>query len=419
VVLYGLFYLAFDSWISPIVAVLLGFAALCFAALAIAVRYRPNVPSIRAAARLIDDRAGGQDRFLTLATLQASSSAALLVSRLRAEAAALQSRVALRREFPYRIKRQVYTSLAFSVAAALLFHLILPVAHSTLHPQTAHERLRELAQQMAPRPGLQDIARSLHNIAAKLEDPGTPAQERRDLAQEERRKVGEQEKKQPQKQDRDLLSQAAGALEGAEQQAGAGERRKDQEGGGGIQSNLPQQGQGQGKQNEGSGGDSNAEHGQADSEMQQGKMTQADPKQQGNEKSAGDNTGGKDNKPDHNKSGKDQSNKNRAGQTDGPGADQDGRNKVTEEIPQAAPPAERFYKPGEGGYQGIKGAGYVTVQLPEDIAAEEGGGRKKDSKSGKATSSQVPVSNVPLPKHVPDAPSEKQQMPLEYRGIIR
>ena len=420
VVLYCLFYLAFNTWISPIFAALLGFAALCLGALAIAMRYRPNVPSIRAAAHLIDDRAGAQDRFLTLATLQASSSTMLLVSRLRAEAAALQSRIALKREFPYRIKRHVYTSLVFSVAAALLFHLLLPVAHSTLHPQTAYDRLRDLAQQMALRPGLQDIARSLQNIAAKLEDPRMPAQEKGDLAQEERRKLEEQEKKQPEKQDRDLLSQAAGTLEGMEQQAGAGERKKDQEGGGGIQSNLPQQGQGEGEQSEGSGGDSKGEHGQSNSEMQQGKMAQGDPKPQGNEKSAGDKSGGNDSQPDPNKPGKDQSDKNRAGKTDGNGADQDGRNKVTEEIPQAAPPAERLYKPGEGGYQGIKGAGYVTVQLPEELASEEkGGGQKRDSKGGKAQASQIPVSNVPLPKHVPDAPSERQQMPLEYRGIIR
>jgi hypothetical protein len=57
--------------------------------------------------------------------------------------------------------------------------------------------------------------------------------------------------------------------------------------------------------------------------------------------------------------------------------------------------------------------------LPEELAAEGKGRPSKDGKSGKAATSQVPVSNVPLPKHVPDAPSEKQQMPLEYRGIIR
>ncbi len=134
----------------------------------------------------------------------------------------------------------------------------------------------------------------------------------------------------------------------------------------------------------------------------------------------GDKSGDNDNQPDPSKSGKDQSNSNdRAGKTDGPGADRDGRNKVTEDIPQAAPPAERFNKPGEGGYQGIKDAGYVTVQLPEELAAEGKGSQSKGAKSGKTAASQVPVSNMPLPKHVPDAPSEKQQMPLEYRGIIR
>jgi hypothetical protein len=60
------------------------------------------------------------------------------------------------------------------------------------------------------------------------------------------------------------------------------------------------------------------------------------------------------------------------------------------------------------------------VQLPEELAAEgKGVGQKKESKGGKTPGSQVPVSNIPLPKHVPDAPAEKQQMPLEYRGIIR
>ena len=42
----------------------------------------------------------------------------------------------------------------------------------------------------------------------------------------------------------------------------------------------------------------------------------------------------------------------------------------------------------------------------------------KQSKDPKAYP-KVPVSNVPLPAHVPDAPTEKQQLPLEYRGIIR
>jgi hypothetical protein len=39
----------------------------------------------------------------------------------------------------------------------------------------------------------------------------------------------------------------------------------------------------------------------------------------------------------------------------------------------------------------------------------------KDNRIG----AKVPVSNVPLPAHVPNAPTEKQQVPIEYRGIIR
>jgi hypothetical protein len=29
------------------------------------------------------------------------------------------------------------------------------------------------------------------------------------------------------------------------------------------------------------------------------------------------------------------------------------------------------------------------------------------------------VSNVPLPAQIPNSPTEKQQLPIEYRGIIR
>jgi hypothetical protein len=418
--LYCLAILYLNTWLSPASAALAGIAALAVCAVAVAVRYRPNIPSARSAARLIDDRAGAQDRFLTLATLQPSPTVASLRARLRAEATSLQSRIALKREFPYRIKRPVYSSLAVSLLAALLFHLILPVAHSTLHPQPAHERLRDLAKQMAARPNLQEIARSLQNLAAKLEDPKVSSQEKRAAVQDERQKVQDQESKEPRKEDRDLLSQASDTLEGVEQQSGAGERKKDQQGGGGIQSNVPQQGQGEGERKQASGGDSKGEgKAQADGDMKDGKLAKADPKDQGEEKAPGDKSGGQGKRPDPNTGAKDQSNNDRPGKTDGPGADRDGRNKVTQEIPQAAPPAERFNKPGEGGYQGLKGADYVTVQLPEELSAEGKGSPGKDSKSGKMAASQVPVSNVPLPKHMPDAPSEKQQMPLEYRGIIR
>jgi hypothetical protein len=419
-VLYCLFYLYSNLWISPVVTVVLGVAALAADAVAITIRYRPKIPSAPIAARLIDDRAGAEDRFLTLATLPPSPAAASLMSRLRAEAAGLQARVAIRHEFPYRIKRHIYASWLISLAAALLFQLLLPLAHSTLYPQPAHERLRDLAQRMTQRPNLRETALSLHNLAAKLEDPKLPSDEKQRMVEEERKNIGEQQKKQTQEQDRDLLNQAAGTLEGIEQQSGGAQRKKDQAGGaGGIQSNLPQQGQGEGKQSDGSGGDNKgALNAQLNNEMQQGKMTRGNPNEQGKEKNPGEKNSAVGNQLNPNNAGKDES-KERSDKTEGGKDERTGRSKASEEVPHGAPPAERFHKPGEGD-QGIKGMGYVTVQLPEELAAEgKGGGQKKLSKGGKSASSQVPVSNVPLPRHMPDAPAERQQMPLEYRGIIR
>ena len=60
------------------------------------------------------------------------------------------------------------------------------------------------------------------------------------------------------------------------------------------------------------------------------------------------------------------------------------------------------------------------MQLPEELAADSKGEATtiKQTKEAKAYP-KAPVSNVPLPAHVPEAPTEKQQLPLEYRGIIR
>ncbi len=420
-VIYCLSYLFLKEWISPVMALVAGVAVLVLGALAILIRYRPQIPSIRAAARLIDDRAGAKDRFLTIATLPSTKSNASMVSRLRAEASGLQSRIAIGREFPYRINRSMYSSLVVSLAVVLLFQLLLPLAHSKLRFPSDHERLIELAARMALRPGLEETARSLRQLAAELEDPKLPQEEKQRLVKEERTKIMEQMKKTTQEQDRNLLGQTAGTLQGLEQQSGGGERKKDQEGGGGIQSNLPQEGKQQG--NDGGGGsgankgDSNAE---MSDEIDQGKLAQGNTSQQGEAKNAGGNQNqAEGNRRDRDRPGQDQR-KVPTGKTEGGKDERAGRSKASEEIPQGGPPAERFFKPGEGEYEGIKGAGYVTVQLPEALAAEgKGGDNRGDLKRGRALGSQVPVSNVPLPKHLPDAPAEKQQMPLEYRGIIR
>jgi hypothetical protein len=113
-------------------------------------------------------------------------------------------------------------------------------------------------------------------------------------------------------------------------------------------------------------------------------------------------------------------NKEQAGKTQGGSKEGAGKQQASDQPPpQGVSPADRLYPSGEG-KQGLQGAGYVTVQLPEEIAAD---GKfesrpSKDSKSGRSRS-QIPVSNVPLPAHIPNAASEKQQLPIEYRGMIR
>jgi hypothetical protein len=426
VLIYIAGYLYHGAWVGPLTASLVTLVAVGVGILAVTLHYRPLVPSVAKASRLVDERSGAKDRFLTLATIDPARGSAGLIARLRAETAGFLDRIELRRDFPYHVKNSFYASLTGAVLLLLLFHLLLPVAHSTLTSLPAPQRLRELAVKMAERPRLLEIARSFQTLAAKLEDPKAAREEKQALIEETQKKVGEQQKKEEQKDDRDLLGQAASTLKNLEQQSGAGQEQKNQEkGGGGVQSNLPQEGQGEGKPSPGGGGEQKGEmSAQLSKDMQQGKTAQGDPKEQSGEKNSqkqGDGKGNQPdpNKPDPNKPGMEKG-KDSAGKTQGGGDDKGGRGKTSEEIPQGAPPADRFHQAGEQGREGIKGARYVTVQLPEEVAAETKGekGGNKDAK-GNRVGSKVPVSNVPLPAHVPDAPTETQQMPLEYRGIIR
>jgi hypothetical protein len=385
--------------------------------------YRPLVPSMRSAAGLLDDRAGAKDRFVTLATIEPAACAPLLVSRLRQEAAGLLNRIEIQREFPYKIKPSFYRSLLVSAVVLLLLHLFLPIVQSRITPIPAPERIRELARKMAERPRLSELARGLHTLANKFEDPKVSQAEQQALVQELRKKIEEQQKKESGKDERDLLGQASSTLKGLDQQSGNGQdQRKDQEkGGGSIQSNLPQEGQGEAKQSQGNGGDNKGElKAQLNKEMQQGESAQGDAKgdargqsSEKNQQTKGDDKSrqGDPNKPDGDKS------KETAGKREGQSEEPGGKSKASEETPKGTPPSDRL---GGQGKEGIKNPRYVTVQLPDEPAADSKGKpvAGKESSAGRSRTT-LPVSNVPLPAHIPDAPTEVQQMPLEYRGMIR
>ena len=399
-------------------------ALVATAALTLAIvmhRYRSAMPSVHLAAHLLDERADAADRFITLSTVEPVSCPPSLLSRLRAEAAGFLHRVRIKDDFPYKIKRSFYRSVLGALVFAAAFHLLLPTARSGRAPSAVSERLREIAAKMAERPRLSELARQLQRLAAKMEDVNAPPQEQQRDAHELQEKIEQERNKEDQKDNRDLLSQAASALEGVDQQPGNGQeqQKKSESGGGGIQSNLPEKGQGETKQNTGSGDSKGEVTAELSKEMREGKTSAGDPKEQAKEKNQQKAGEGKGDHPDPSKADRDKT-QELSGKTQGEREDKLGKNKASQDIPQGAPPAERFNRPGEQGNGGLKGARYVTVQLPEEVAAgSEGAATGTKESKGNRVGPKLPVSNVPLPAHLPDAPTEKQQVPLEYRGIIR
>jgi hypothetical protein len=411
------------TWLSPLGFLLVGLGIAGFTGLAVIFLYRPLVPSVTAAAQLIDRQAQSKDRFLTLATLASGAQPTTLVARLRHETAHFGERIQFGRDFPYRFKNSFYRSLAISLAAAISFYFLLPVAASVISPLTVQQQLRQIAAKMTQKESLKSLAQELRVLANKLDDAKATPEEKQAAVEETEKKIEERKKKEEEKENRDLLSQAANSLKGSEQQQSSSgdQQKKDQDkGGGAIQSNLPQEGKGEGKQSDGGGSNSKGEQSaQMSNDMKQGQSAQGNPKDKGEEKNPQAQGDTKSDQRDPNQPGKEQNNE-KVGKNQGASKDGAGKNQASEEPPQGAPPAERFYKAGEG-KEALKGTGYVTVKLPEDVAADNNGEGKATKEGGKGNRArpQIPISNAPLPAHVPNAPTEKQQMPIEYRGIIR
>jgi hypothetical protein len=387
----------------------------------VVLRYRPLIPDVSSAAQLVDQRSGANDHFLTLATIEPTHSSASLLARLSQETAGFMDRIELKRDFPYKLKRSACWSVGMSLIAGILIHFLVPLTEPGIPVLPVHQRLSGLAEKMAQKPGLNGLAQELTTLAAKLEDPKIHQEEKQALAQEIEKKIEEQQKKEEQQENRDLLGEAASTLKGMEkeQSASGQDQQKDQQkGGGGIKSSLPQKGQGDSKQSQGGEGQSKSDPSmQPSKDMQSGNSTQGNPKEPGQEKNQ-QSADAKGDQPNPNQPGNEQS-KEKIGKSEGVLKEGAGKDKASEEPPQGAPPAERFYKTGDG-KDGISGARYVTVQLPEEVAADsKGTSRATKESKGSRPRSQVPLSNVPLPAHVPHAPTEKQQLPIEYRGIIR
>lgn len=405
-----------EAWIPALPLLLLAFGVIVIGLLAVILRIRPQVLSMPAAARLVDDKAEAKDRFITLATVELSPSSEAMLARLRREAMGMLSRVEIRRDFPYQLKRPFYWSTIGSLAVILLFHLLVnsSLTKSGVLPQ---QRIRDLAEQMTHRPPLAEIARGLKSLADKLDNLQVASEEKQSLIDEMQEQIERQQDREHNQDNQNLLSDASSTLKSLEQETGGGSQQEQKKDGGGVQSNASQEGQGEGKTSQGGGGDSKGElSAQLNPEMKDGKSAQGDPKGKGREKNLGDQKQQKADQSDP--SNPEKTTDESAGKMKQNSEGRSGKNR-SEEMPKDGPPAERYRQPGEQGPDGIKGAKYVTVQLPEEIVADSSG--TTTSKDGKEIRNRpkLPISNVPLPAHVPEAPAEKQRMPLEYRDLIR
>ena len=416
-VLYLMAVLYRAAWLPAIPVLLLASALIIIGLGAVILRFRPRVPSLPAVARLLDDKAEAKDRFTTLTTVDSSESSEMMLARLRRETMALLHRIEIRRDFPYRPKWSFYGSITVSIVLIVLFHLLFDSSW-TKSGVPPHQRIRDLAEQMAQRPPLVEIASALKALVAKLDDPQVSRQEKQAAIQEMQKQVEERQTKEEEQDNKDLLSDAGSTLKSLELEAG-GENGQQQKEGGGVQSQASEEGQGEGKHSQDSGGDTKGElSAQLNPEMKDGKSTQGDPQGKAQQNNPGDQKEQKADQPDPSNPEKTKTSES-AGKMKESSEGKSGKNR-SDETPQDGPPAERYYKPGEQDREGIKGAKYVTVQLPEEIAAD-GNGVTISSKDGKEIRNRqrVPISNVPLPAHVPEAPAEKQRMPLEYRDLIR
>ncbi len=391
-------------------------------------RYRSSAPAGDYTARLIDSKAGGQDRCLTLATLDPLNVPSFLLDRLRRETAAVLDKVDLKRDFPYRIKRSFFASLFVSFVLIVLIQFFLPAIVSLTTAKPSIRQLESLIQKMSQRERFLNMARALQTMTAQLKEPDLSPAKKRALIQQARKQVEKERAAagpQQGEDDQKLLGETAKALRGAEQELDNGQEQKGEDR---TKANSPGGGAESG-QSAGAGTKAKEERGNSPT-GNQGTDTSNQGMNQ-TQDATSDKSRGKENKTEP---GKDQQQgsqprRDEPGQETGKAGNNMGAAKEAregkgtanpgEEIPKEAPP-DRFLRPGEEGQTGVKNGRFVAVRLPEEdreignMNAQTGSG-----KSGKSHS-EIPISNAPLrPPDTPDAAGEKQYLPLEYRALIR
>ncbi|HEY2988384.1 MAG TPA: hypothetical protein VGL11_11705 [Candidatus Binatia bacterium] len=431
-VYYTLFFLHRFAWLNSATALVDG-VLLTAAAGALAVaRSRSLAPSNRFVARLIDDKAAGEDRFVTLTTLDPAVSSPALFSRLQLEAASLEPRIEFGRDFPFRVPRSFLNSCIGALSAIVLFHLVLE-ALPYLRPTAPGEQLALMSRKLAAEPRFAELARDIEVAAGKLENKNLSENDRREILQELERRIAAERSaagSSPLNQIADLVQKELKKREdspgitlpfkipslfsipfpwlkqpGEEEQDGKGNQ-----GAGGSQQRAAGEGQGEGKKRAAA---------RAQGEQQSGEKVPTPAPDAQNRLSSGPSAlngeklepGGEEERrkiAERKGSGPGQIPKERMESSSAKGGSGEGSEEQT---------AQRLSHPGGNGPAASKEPRFVVVELPEDdTAPATGGATRERGRSGAKT----PVGNLPLGQ--PDslnAASEQQRLPLEYRGVIQ
>ena len=418
-------------------------------------------------ASLLDEKTDGQERFLTLVTLPASSRperpAPDFLAQLQREAARKAAVFAPKRDLPFRLDRRVPLACVGAVLSGLLF-FFLPTGGAALRPdapahvaapseellQDIEKTARELARPQST-PEEQQVGAQLLVLSQDLRNPAfTPQQKMRLIDEAQKRmnlpvpipqilpidlKLFGSESKQddspgnqgdsPQPENTPLaktnenleqLKKSLSATHGNEQSQGPQKDSSDQSDG--------QQSQRQKNQPQESGGGIKFDQPQDNTGKKQAKQN---PQQtSGQQQKAPD----PNQKPDAQQppSGVDPQKTGQEQQRNA--TQQDGE---TEQPQQAKRPdqsnqqpgksggkgeGERFYKQGEpsGGFL-TQDARYVKVRIPTGLSTDEDNKLVTDNTDQAAPT--TPYSNAPLVDRPQEKNTPQQRIPLEYRAIFQ
>lgn len=428
---YIVFFLYRFAWLGPGAVMITGAAMLIAAAALTAARFRGREPSRLAAARLADEKSRGDERFVTLATI-GDAGPAEFIARLRTEAAALARRVDFRRDFPFRVERGLLNSLMAALAAVIVFQLAfewLPV----FFPAPG-DRLAAAAKKLAQEPRFTELAAELSSAAQEIRKPSLSVEEKQTIVDEALNKLENRiATEQNQGADTAALQDAADAIKKVLQTRSEWSLPwfTQGDGAGGGKGSGQGDGSGAGQKLDNRGGDGRGElkaEKSAGTALDRSRPQKGEPQfaVQGEKsserpdylikdgpkvKSGGTNEG--------NKAAEEKKRDGEGRERKDPTGAQNQREDSAKQSGVGDKPSPRVAAPGEklSGELKEKDLRYVIVQLPDEAGGAAGGSR--EAARGKSPQA-VPSANVPLARpDDPQAASEKQMLPLEYRGLIR